>query len=120
MTKKLFLILCFTFVAEIFYAQDQKYPETVIIKIFESLVNTGADDTDTKIVTITPDNGIETKRLLLVQFNRLDYIQNFTSNQLKIKTEIQIWRNTGFSVKTSNIIMVTAGLVLTTYMLEKN
>jgi hypothetical protein len=120
MTKTILFIICINFLTATFNAQEQSYPETVIIKIFESLGNVGADETDTKIVTITPDNSVETKMLALVRFIRPDYMENFTNNQLKIKVEMQRWRNIGFNVKTSNAIQVTSALILTTYILEKN
>jgi hypothetical protein len=120
MTKKLILIASFLLAISGYKAQEEKYPETVIIKTFESLSNTGADETDTKIITITPGGEVETKPLLLVNFVRPDYLTNYTSNQLKIKTEIQRWRNQGFNVKVYNTIFITSGLMLSTYILEKN
>lgn len=101
-------------------AQDTlKYPETVVIRVYEAYSGMGANENDCFIITTTPDGGNEKKELELVNVGTKGTYQQQLHNQVKIKTEITRWNNQGFSVK--GMTQVLFGVIaITTIVLEKS
>lgn len=94
-------------------------PETVLIRVFEPVSNVSADESDAKIITITPDGEVISHALELVKIGKSGSIEVFARNQQKIKTEITKWNNAGFTVK--GLSHVSIGIfTITTILLEKS
>ena len=122
MKKRILFCLLLTFPAfsSILQAQEEKYPETVMIRVFENFER-GIRTADNKIITITPDNRLETKILKQVDLLLDDPDAELIENQIQIKIEIQRWRNAGFHVvSTSTSITQVLNLHITTIILEKD
>jgi hypothetical protein len=122
MKKRILFCLLLTFPAfsSILQAQEEKYPETVMIRVFESF-GTSIRTTDNRIFTITPDNRSETKILKRVNLLLEEPDAELIENQIQIKIEIQRWRNAGFHVvSTSTSITELLNLHITTIILEKD
>ncbi len=122
MKKRILFCLLLTFPAfsSILQAQEDKYPETVLIRVFESL-SSGIRTEEHRIITITPDNRTEIKALKQVHILTENYDAELIENQIQIRIELQRWRNTGFHVVTTNTIYTEPlNLIITTIILEKD
>jgi hypothetical protein len=109
-------LLCFVGIS---FAQEDRYPETVYIKIYEPYVGTLANQVDPKIVITDPDNLI-TNIPLAPSFRLIDDNKEFEANQLKIRIELQKWHNKGFQIKAFSAVSPFGGLVITNIVLQKN
>jgi hypothetical protein len=109
-------LLCFSGIS---VAQEDKYPETVYIKIYEPYIGTPANQVDPKIVIIDPDNAV-TSIPLSHSYRLIDDNKEFESNQIKIRLELQKWHNKGFQIKGLSAVSPFAGLSVTHIVLQKN
>ena len=100
-------------------AQEDKYPETVCIKIYETFVGAAANMLEAKIVTVDQDN-VVTNIPLKASFRLIDDNKEFELNQVKIRLELQKWHNKGFLVKSTTSACPFDGLMVTMLVLQKN
>jgi hypothetical protein len=99
-------------------AREDKYPETVIIKLIEYHEGTIMVD-NSKLIIIKPDNTIETKELDKAKIKGDG--EGITANLVKLRQELQKWHNNGFVVKSSSSSFPIGGYVsMTIIILQKN
>jgi hypothetical protein len=96
--------------------QEDKYPETAIIRLIET--NPGIVGAESKMIVINPENHMEMKPLNNLKFSRGED-EGVAENAQKLRTEIQLWHNKGFQVKTMSSV-ATGYNILTTVILQKN
>ena len=97
---------------------DDKYPQTVVIKMIE--IGSGAPaNAESQLIVVNPENQIEKKAL-----NDFNYSNSnnkaIESNALQLKIEIQKWHNLGYTVRSSNTSAPTFYCIISTYVLQKN
>jgi hypothetical protein len=108
------LIFCFN---KGLFGQEDKYPETVIIKLVEYHDGTLGDNS--KLIIVKPDNTVETKELDKARIKGEG--EGITTNLLKLRQELQKWHNNGFVVKSSTSTSPLNGAVsMTIVFLQKN
>lgn len=97
---------------------DEKYPETVVIKLIETFSSGMISPVGSRMVTVTPDNSVETKAL-----ERADIIhggkEEVEQNLVKLKIELQRWHNQGFQVKSTAMASPGDFITITTIILSK-
>lgn len=121
--KRILLASCFLFFSNLIKAQEEaqqeKYPETVVIKLIETYSSGMISPVGSRMVTVTPDNTVETKAL-----ERADIIhggkEEVEQNLVKLKIELQRWRNQGFEVKSTAMASPNDFITITTIILSKN
>lgn len=98
---------------------EDKYPQTIVIKMIEISTNGAPASIESKMIIINTDNLIEKKAL-----SDINYVnaanEGLESNALKLKIELQKWHNLGFSLKSSNVAAPTHYCLISTYVLQKN
>ena len=99
--------------------QEEKNPETVLIKLIETTYEGASIKAESKIIIIKPDNSIETKLL-----ERSSYLKDseitLNSNLMRTRVELQIWQNQGFELKGMSSASPMDYLMITTFVLMKN
>ena len=102
-------------------ASEEKYPETVLIRLYEPMYYVIPINFASKLITVLPDNTIETKELVSVNLKK-DFDPPIETNLIKLRTELQAWQNKGFTVKsmTSATTANSGFLLITTVILTKN
>lgn len=102
-------------------SSQDKYPETVLIRLYEPMYYVIPGSSASKLVTILPDNSVETKELVSVNIKK-EFDPPIEPNLVKIRIELQAWHNKGFEVKSMS--STSAGenglLMITTIILTKN
>ncbi|PBQ32417.1 hypothetical protein CNR22_11765 [Sphingobacteriaceae bacterium] len=100
-------------------SQEEKYPETVLIKLVETTYGGAAAQAESKIIIVKPDNGIETKALEKASYLK-DADITLSDNLVKIRTELQLWQNQGFHIQSMSSASPMTYLIITTIVLTKN
>lgn len=121
-TLKLFIfpLVLFLFTLNV-NAQDQeeKNPETVLIKLIETTYEGASIKAESKLVIVKPDNTIETKIL-----ERSSYLKDsevsLNANLMRTRVELQIWQNQGFQLKAMSSASPMDYLMITTFVMTKN
>lgn len=98
--------------------QEEKYPETVVVRLLEPLYKTNVFTASAKIITVTPDNTIETKSLQEVNLIKGEYTEEISQNLVKLRVELQKWQNAGFVIRSSS--SSGEAVMVTTITLTKN
>jgi len=112
------LIITLFFIAEV-KSQDDKYPETVLIKLVETTYSGVAAQAESKIIIVKPDNSIETKALEKASYLK-DADLTLNDNLVKIRTELQLWQNQAFHIQSMSSASPMTYLIITTIVLTKN
>ena len=98
---------------------EEKYPETVVIKLIETFSSGMISPVGSRMVTISPDNSVESKAL-----ERADIIhggkEEVEQNLVKLRIELQKWHNLGFQVKSTAMASPSDFVTITTIILTKN
>lgn len=121
--KYTLLTSCFLLFTNVIKSQEEvtqeKYPETVVIKLIETFSSGMISPVGSRMVTVTPDNSVETKAL-----ERADIIhggkEEVEQNLVKLKIELQRWHNQGFQVKSTAMASPGDFITITTIILSKN
>ncbi|WP_317898861.1 hypothetical protein [Aurantibacillus circumpalustris] len=119
--KFLFLTFGLIFITLNLNAQDQeeKYPETVLIKLVETVYEGASIKAESKLIIVKPDNSIETKMLERTSYLRgAELILN--DNLIKTRIELQLWQNQGFELKGMSTTSPMDYLMITTFVMTKN
>ncbi len=98
---------------------EDKYPQTVVIKMIEISTNGAPASVESKMIIVNTDNQIEKKPLSDINYVNAGN-EGIESNALKLKIELQKWHNLGFVVKSSNVVAPTHYCLISTYVLQKN
>jgi hypothetical protein len=121
--KKIAFIICLMFLTVWSKAQsaetEDKYPQSVLIKMIEVSNNGAPAGLESKMLVISPDNEVEKKALSDSNYLS-DNSSGIESNAFKLKVEIQKWHNLGFLLKSSNVVAPTYYCIISTYILQKN
>ncbi len=98
---------------------EEKYPETIVIKLIETFSSGMISPVGSRMVTISPDNSVESKAL-----ERADIIhggkEEVEQNLVKLRIELQKWHNLGFQVKSMAMASPNDFITITTIILTKN
>lgn len=98
---------------------EEKYPETVVIKLIETYSSGMISPVGSRMVTVSPDNSVESKAL-----DRADIIhggkEEVEQNLVKLRIELQKWHNQGFEVKSTAMASPGDFITVTTIILSKN
>lgn len=115
------LVTLFLFNAK---AQDQettapakKYNETVLIKVIETTYGGASGKAESKIITVKPDNSVETKTLDRASVLS-DADESLSVNLVRIRTELQKWQNLGFHIQGISSASPMNYLVITTIIMS--